>query len=225
MWAAHEICYEQHLRSMARDSVVWLSSFSAHLQESTRAEMVELLRRDYPDTHQLAAACVSDGFGVVAVADEFWAALPLAHMSDEDIRTIERGVVGLYADRCGDGRAYRGALAASMEKSPPCAEASAPEVAAAPLRVADATPPAQVVLRPAVAPPTRRDSREPSFSPPRGRAGGKGRPCPRRHRKSWSRRRRRRSRSSMLRRPDPRSLRPGSDTLSLRPRSRSRRRR
>ena len=54
--------------------------------------------------------------------------------------TIERAVVGLYAERCGDGRAYRGALAASMgtttTKPPPRAEASVPEVAPRRRRIA-----------------------------------------------------------------------------------------
>ena len=88
-WAAHEICYEQHLNAEGRSSVAWHGTFSTSLQDATRAHKLQLVEREYPDTRQLAAACVSRDSGVVGASDEFWASLPLAHMSDADIRTIE----------------------------------------------------------------------------------------------------------------------------------------
>ena len=225
MWAAHEICYEQYLRSTARDSVAWLASFSARLQESTRAHMLQLLQREYPDTLQLAATCVSDAAGRVGVADEFWAALPLAHMSDEDITTIERAIVALYAESRKDEREYRGALPTSTDK-PFAAEAAATEAAG----TVGAAPPAavqhtQAPLQPAIASRARHNSRGRSCPSRGGR-----RPRPRRHRRSRSRRSRSRgsrrsSQSSIPRRPDTRRLHAASDALTLRPRTRSRRRR
>ena len=116
-WAAHVICYEQHLRAMKRDSVEWLGTFSASLQDATRAHLSQLLTKEYPDTLQLVAACISPPTGIVRVADEFWEGLPLADMTNGDIRTIECEIVSLYARTLEDGRDYRGALGASMEDS------------------------------------------------------------------------------------------------------------
>ena len=248
MWAAHEICYEQHLRVTARSSMAWLGTFSASLRDdATRAHLLQLLEREYPDTHQLAAACISDDSGSVGVADEFWESLPLAQMSDEDLKTIERAIVALYADILEDGRAYHGALGAAMGASPP-AVSVVPE-GAVPPGAADATPPAtsevcmgctalrpsHVSLRPAVAIQPRHDPRERSRgsgarkSHGRTKSRDRRRPRPLRHRRSCSRRpprskrlRSRRSRSSIPRKPPPRHSSAEGDALMLRPRARSR---
>ena len=244
MWAAHEICYEQFLRSRGRDTVAWLGTFSAGLQDATRAHMLQLVERDYPDTHQLAAACVCGDSGVVAVADEFWEALPLGHMSDEEFRTIEREIVALYALNQKDGRERHGALAMTMDAAQPPKPAVEPEpVAAKPLSAVvgavDATPPAKtsevstacrplrVALQPAILPRSRGRSRgsEARLSHGYMRSRGK-RPRPRRQRRSRSRRQRsRRSRSShssIACRPRPRHSGTENSAMTLRPRSRGR---
>lgn len=112
--------------------MAWLETFSASLQDASRAHMLQLVERDYPDTHQLAAACVCSDSGVVAVADEFWEALPLGHMSDEEFRTIEREIVALYALNLKDGREHHGALAMAMDAAQPTKPAMEPSPVAKP---------------------------------------------------------------------------------------------
>ena len=222
MWAAHEICYEQHLRATGRDSVEWLSTFSASLENATRAHLLKLLENDFPDTSQLVAACTRDAIGTVSVADEFWTCLPLADISDEDIRTIERAIVGLYASSQEDGRSYHGALSAAMDPAARLKPAAAPT----PTRVDD------VALRAAVAVQPRRDCRWRSRgsgvhqahvrmrSRDRKRPRHRGRSRSRHHCRSRNRRpqRSRWSRSRRSRSSIPRRL-GGSHALMLVPRA------
>lgn len=210
MWAAHEICYEQHLRSRARDSVIWLSNFAANLEESTRGHLLQLLQRDYPDTNMLAAACVCYGGGVVGVADEFWTALPLAHMSNKDIFTIEREVVSLYAASRADGLGYRGSLAA----------AASMDTLLLPAPVADS----KVAGATAPAAKERYEYRRRSLPPSRDGSKDKRRPRPRRRRSRSRRSRSRRPRSSVSRRgasaderPSRRRFHAVRDAVTLRP--------
>ena len=204
MWAVHEICYEQHLRSRARDSVSWLSNFAANLEEPTRRALLHLLQRDYPTTNMLAAACVSSENGAVSVADEFWTALPLAHVSSKDKLTIEREISSLYAANRADGLEDRGTLGVAASMCAPLAVTGS--------KVAGATPSSTR---------TTCELRRRSPSPSRSGHNGKRRPCAGRRRS-----RSRRSRSSIAHewtsRRRRRSHAAGRDGVMLRPRARSR---
>ena len=68
--------------------------------------MLELVEQ-YPDTNQLAAACACSSDGVVYVADEIWAALPLEETTDADILLIEREIIGLCARDASDAQGWR----------------------------------------------------------------------------------------------------------------------
>ena len=228
MWAAHEICYEQFLRSRGRDTVAWLGTFSTGLQDATRAHMLQLVERDYPDTHQLAAACVCGDSGVVAVADEFWEALPLGHMSDEEFRTIEREIVALYALNQKDGREHHGALAMTMDAAQPPKPAVEPEPVAKPpaaktSEVSTACRPLRVALQPAIMPRSRGRSRGSGARLSHGYMRSRDkRPRPRCQRRSRSRQLSRNSHSSTPRRPRARRSGTGNSAQTLRPRSRGR---
>lgn len=234
-WTAHEICYEQFLRSRGRDSVAWLGTFSANLQDATRVRVLKLVQQHYPDTHQLAAACVSDDSDTVAVAEEFWAALPLEHMSDEEIRTIEQQIVDLYADTRADGRRYRGALAVAMDAARPAKPATAPKPdAAMPSAAVVATPPTtneigasarscHVAPRPAAI-QSRGQSRASRARRSHGHMRSRSRRPRPRHSSSGRRPRSRRSRSRRPRSRRRRSRSPrrvSAGALRLRPRARS----
>ena len=228
MWAAHEICYEQFLRSRGRDTVAWLGTFSTGLQDATRAHMLQLVERDYPDTHQLAAACVCGDSGVVAVADEFWEALPLGHMWDEEFRTIEREIVALYALNQKDGREHHGALAMTMDAAQPPKPAVEPEPVAKPpaaktSEVSTACRPLRVALQPAIMPRSRGRSRGSGARLSHGYMRSRDkRPRPRCQRRSRSRQLSRSSHISTPRRPRARRSGTGTSAQTLRPRSRGR---
>ena len=233
-WAANEICYEQYLRQGGRDSAAWLRAFSTGLQDATRTCMLQLVEQ-YPDTHQLAAACASSSDGVVCVADEVWDALPLAEMTDADILLIEREIVGLCGQR------HRGAIEAAMtaeQGAATQANAGAPTPPAVqdrqllqaaprpPIAATRAAPVPSVAIRPTVASTCASSSDAPAWRGAtarvsRGRARSRGkRPRPRRPRhRSTSRGRRRRSRSPLPRGPH-RAI-DARGALMLRPRARS----
>jgi hypothetical protein len=240
-WAAHEIWYEQYLHAEGRDSAAWLQTFQADLQDATRACMLQIVEQ-YPDTRQLAAACASGSDGVVCVADEIWAALPLAQMADADILLIEHEVVGLCGQR------PRGAVEAAMAAvqgaatqanagvpTPPTSESCEAvqgrgllqAVPRAPIAATRAAPVPSVAIRPTMAStcasssgvPARRDSGGGTARVSQGRARSRSkRPRPRRPRhRSVSRGRRRRSRSPLPRAPHRTAEARGA--LMLRPRA------
>ena len=89
----HECAYREHLVEQGRSTCGWLRALSIQLQ-CPRMRTLRLIS-EYPDTHQLAAACERIN-GVVEVPSGIRDLLRMDTMCGEDVRLIEDEFTVLY---------------------------------------------------------------------------------------------------------------------------------